>query len=403
MLVRSGSNQDPEGQSGLATLVAELLNKGSVKRSAPQLAQDLGQIGAEYDANASTDFTMISASGLSMQAAPLLNTFHEIVTQPAFSDVEVERMRKQVTALIQKRVDSPERFVELAFADFLFGNHPYGRPSSGTVKSIEGIKKKNIIQHYLRYFRPNNAMLAVVGKYTPEFAKQIETTFETWAKRDVPPTTFPAVQPPQGLQIRLVDKPGLVQSQVRIGHLGIKRKNDDFVAIRLANTVLGGAFASRLNSRIRKDLGLTYGVSSQFDARQDRGPFEITTFTKNETVGQLVTESLKLLTAFKEEGVTSKEVEATKGYLKGIFPTTIETPEKLASNLLLLRFYDIPDSYLNDYLSTVDRLSTSDVNRTIKKYFDDKNLKVVVYSSAPAVEAQLKSLGTVEVKKASDY
>lgn len=403
MLVRSGSSQDPQGQSGLATMVAELLDKGSGKRTAPQIALELGQIGAEYDASASSDFTMASASGLSTQAVPLLNTFHEIVTQPTFSDIEIERMRKQITALIQKRVDSPDQLAEAAYIDALFGPHPYGRPPSGSVKSIQGLKKKNIIQHYLRYFRPNNSMLAVVGKYTPEFAKQIETKFGSWAKRDVSPVVFPEIAPPQGIQIRLVDKPGLVQSQVRIGHLGIKRNNEDFVGVRLANTILGGAFASRLNSRIRKDLGLTYGVSSSFDARLDRGPFTITTFTKNESVGQLIGETLKLLTGFKDEGVTKAEVEAAKGYLKGIFPAAIETPEKLASNLLLLRFYGISDAYLSDYLTNVGRLSTSDVNRVIKKYFDDKNLKIVVYSSAPAVEAQLKNLGPVEIKKASEF
>lgn len=403
MLIRSGANEDPAEQSGLSMFVAELLDKGTKARTAPQIAQDLGQIGAQYDASAQADFTSVTASGLSMQAEPLLKNFLEIITQPAFSDIEIERMRKQIVAQIERRVDTPEQFVNVAFADYLYGEHPYGRPVSGTAKTVAAIKKKNIIQNYIRHYRPNNSLLAVVGKYTPEFAKKIEDSFGAWEKRDVTGPTFAAVAPIEGVQIRLVDKPGLVQSQIRMGHVGIQRKNDDFVAIRMANTILGGAFASRLNSRIRKDLGLTYGVSSSFDARLDRGPFEISTFTKNETTGQLIGEALKLIKEFKEGGVTAKEVDAVKGYMKGIFPTAIETPEKLASNLLLLRFYGIPDSYLSSYIQTVDRLSTSDVNRAIKKYFDEKNLKVVVYSSAPAVQAQLEAIGKVEVKQAADY
>ncbi len=403
MLVRGGASQDPEAQSGLASFVAELLDKGTAKRSAPQIANDLGQLGAAFDASASEDFTMITASALSMQAEPLLQNFVEIITQPAFSNAEIERMRKQIQAQIARRVDSPGAFAAVAFADFLYGSHPYARPNSGTPKTVSGIKKKHLIQTYIRYFRPNNSILAVVGKYTPEYAKKIEESFGAWQKRDVPAPTYPQIPPIEGVQIRLVDKAGLVQSQIRMGHLGIKRQNEDFIALRMANTILGGAFASRLNSRIRKDLGLTYGVSSQFDARMDSGPFEISTFTKNESTGQLISETLKLLKEYKENGATSKEVETVRGYLKGIFPTAIETPEKLAMNLLLLRLHGIPDTYLTQYLREVDRLSTSDVNRVVKKYIDDKNLKIVVFSSAPAVQKQLEAIGKVEVKKASDY
>ena len=172
--------------------------------------------------------------------------------------------------------------------------------------------------------------------------------------------------------------------------------------LRLANTILGGAFASRLNSRIRRDLGLTYNIGSHFDALQDTGPFEISTFTKNQTVGQTVSETLKILSDFKANGVTSDEVDSTKGYLKGIFPSAIETPEKLAFNLMILRFYELPDTYLTNYLRNIDRISASDVNRAIKKHIDDKNLKVLVYTSAETVLPQLEPIGKVEVKKAQD-
>ena len=402
MLIRTGSSQDPAGESGLASFVAELLDKGTVKRTAPQIAQQLGQMGADLGASAALDFTSISASALAPQAEELLKNFTEIVMQPAFSDTEIERLRKQTLAEISREVDSPDAFANKAFDAYLFGSHPYGQSPLGNIESVKAIKKKNIIQHYLRYFRPNNAILAVVGKYTPELAAEIEKSFGAWSKRDVPAPVFGQVPPIEGVQIRLVDKPGLVQAQIRMGNLGIKRKSDDYIVLRVANTILGGAFASRLNSRIRRDLGLTYNIGSHFEALQDTGPFEISTFTKNQTVGQTVGETLKLLSEFKAKGVTSDEVDSVKGYLKGIFPTAIETPEKLAFNLMILRFYQIPDTYLTNYLREVDRISSSDVNRAIKKYFDDKNLKILVYTSAETVLPQLEPLGKVEVKKAQE-
>jgi zinc protease len=406
ILVKSGATADPTGQEGLDSFVAEMLDKGTAKRSATQIAKDLGLIGAEFDASASYDYSLISASAISTQAEPLLKNVLEIATEPSFSDAEIDRVRKQTLAGIQRRVDNPDAFADLAFNDFLFGAHPYGKPVSGTAKSVAAITKRNLIKQYLRNYRPGNSLLAVVGKYTPELRAKIESSFGAWENREVSPLVLPVVEEPTNVQIRLLDKPGLVQAQIRFGHLGISRSSPDYLALKLANTILGGAFSSRLNDRIRKELGLTYTIGSSFDARQDRGPFEIETFTKNASVGQTISETLKVLERFRTDGVSTEDVERTKGYLKGIFPASIESAEKLAFNLLILRLYGISDSYLGDYLSNVDRLSKSDVNAVIKKYIHPNKMKIVVYTSAPEVMEQIKAIapqtGNLEVKKATD-
>ena len=400
MLVRSGSAQDPKGQEGLSMMVAELLNKGTSKRSATQIASDLGNLGAEFEASASHDYSVISASSLSPNADALLANVLELVTMPSFPDAEIERTRKQALAHIARLPDSADAFADLAFQSYLYGDHPYGRPSSGTLASIKDLKKKNIIQAYLKTYRPNNAILAVVGQVTPELRQKIESGFGTWQKRDLP---TPELQKPpkiEGLAIRVIDYPSLTQSQIRIGEMGIKRTDSDFLALRVGNTILGGAFSSRLNDRIRKDLGLTYGINSGFDARMETGPFAVETFTKNATVGQAVKESLAVVEKFKTEGATPEEVARTKGYLKGIFPAAIETPEKLAFNLLLLRHYGIPETYLTNYLRDIDNLSAGDINRAMSKALDTKNVRVLVYSKASDVVPQLEPIvgvGKVEV------
>ena len=404
LLVRTGAIHDPEGLSGLSSMVSEMIDKGTTKRTAPQIAADLGQIGADFDASTSSEYTLVTTSALSTKADALLANLYEIVTEPTFSEAEVERLRKQTLASIQRLEDNPGAFSGVAFRNYLFGAHPYAHSVPGRIKTVGNIKKKNIIQHYLRYYRPNNSILAVVGKFTPELAAKIEKDFGAWQMRAVPPTKFDPAPAIKGRQVMLVDKPGLVQAQVRFGHLGIARKSEDFVAVRLANTILGGAFASRLNNRVRRDLGLTYSIQSSFDARQEPGPFEIETFTKNESVGQTINETMQVLSEFRNKGPTSAEVDAARGYLKGLFAQAIETPEKLAMNLLLLRFYGVSDSYLTHYLSELDGLSTSDVTRVVKKYFDDQNIKVLVYSSASAVQGQLKALQSELVeRKASEF
>jgi zinc protease len=403
LLVRTGSVSDPVGQEGLASLVADLLNKGTSKRSATQIADELGRMGAEFDASASYDYSVVTASGLSPQAEALLNNLVEIVTMPSFPEAEFKRSVAQAQSQIARLVDSPDAYADLAFASYLYGSHPYGRPTIGTAKSIAALKKRNVIQAYLRTYRPNNAILAVVGQYTPELQAKIEQSFGAWEKRDLPDAKPTEVSKIEGLGIRVIDYPSLVQSQIRIGQLGIDRKDPRFLPLRLGNTILGGAFASRLNDRIRKDLGLTYGINSTFDARMERGPFVVETFTKNASVGQAVTESLKVLEQFKEQGATSEEIERSKGYLKGIFPAAIETPEKLALNLLLLRHYGIPDSYLTNYLRDIDALSRGEVNRAMSEALDTKNIRILVYSKASDVVPQLEPIvgqGKVEVLEA---
>jgi zinc protease len=402
MVLRSGSAMDPANQAGLSAFVAEMLDKGTRSRKAPKIADDLGKLGAEFDATAALDYSHVTMTGLSKNGDALATNLIELVTQPAFSDDEIERTRKNILAQLERRMDRPDSFASMAWEKDLYGTHPYGTPILGYIKTVKELRKKNLIQYYLHNYRPNNAILAVVGKFTPELKAKIEKEFGTWQKRDISTASFEAPKPLQGLELQVVDKPGIAQAQIRMGHLGIRRANEDFLALRVANTILGGAFASRLNSKIRIELGLTYSISSHFDARQFVGPFEISTFTKNETVGQTIAETLKLVSEFKNKGVTREELERAKGYLKGIFPTAIETPEKLALNLQLLRLYGIPDQYLTHYLHDIDKLSLSDVNRVIHTYFDDKNIKAVVFTSAKEVVPQLEKLGKVEVIKAAD-
>ncbi|MCM2282056.1 MAG: insulinase family protein, partial [Bdellovibrionaceae bacterium] len=321
LLLKTGAASDSAAFPGLSLFVAEMLDKGTAQRSATEIADEFGRIGADFSAGATPDSTAISASSLSMHADRMIALFAEVIMQPTFTESEVTRMRKQILSAIQKRVDNPESLTETAWDDFLFANHPYARPLLGTTRSIQAVKRKHVIQHYLRQYRPNNAILAVTGKLSPEMMAKVEQTFSSWEPRDVPELVYPAFPAIEKIQIRLVDNPALVQAQIRIGHKGIRRKNEDFIALRVMNTILGGAFSSRLMDKIRKEKGLTYSISSSFDARMDHGPFDISTFTKNESTGLTITEILKVLETFRKGGVTDEEVKRAKGYLKGVFPT----------------------------------------------------------------------------------
>lgn len=406
LLVKGGSSIDPADQSGLTAFVADLLDQGTAKHTAPQLADALADLGSEFEGSVTSDYALFGCSALSSDAGALADLFTEILTQPSFAAEEVERTSKKTIAQLKKRIDSPDAFIDLAWDESIFGpNHPYSHPVNGTVKSVQQFKRKNIIQHYLKFFRPNNSILSVVGKITPEVRTKIEESFGHWEKRNITPPTLPDVPKVEGMQLLVVNKPGLVQSQIRIGHPGIKRNDPDFLTLRVANTILGGAFSSRLVNHVRRDLGLTYSISSAFDARQGQGVFEVSTFTKNQTLAKTIEESMVVLNEFKNKGVSEEEVNQAKGYMAGMFPTSIETAEKLAFNLMVLRLYGISDNYLRHYLGNLADINADQVNRAIKAHIDPSNVKMVTFSSASDVAAQLKTLKgvNVTVKKASDY
>jgi zinc protease len=391
LLTKVGARQDPAGKEGLNTLTAKLLEQGTQSHNANALADELGQLGTEINIEPGNDFTVVTMDALVNSTDKLITLFSDITLNPAFTDGEVARAKSQIVASQQKKVDDPSSYANDAFDGFLFQGHPYANDVTGTPKSVRKLKKQDVIRHYLTNYRPNNAMLAVVGRFNKDLEMKVTEAFKKWTAKPIKPFASSEPKAITGLEVKLLNKPGLQQTQIRIGEFGIRRADEDFLKLRVANVALGGEFGSRLNQRVRDDLGLTYSVYSYFDSRADRGPFAISTFTKNETAGKTLDESLKVLNDFAEQGITEAELKAAKEQMIGQFPRAIETSDRLAYNILVLQFYGIPLSYLQDFNKNVTAMSLADVNEAIKKHLDPKNLRVLVYADEKKVGPQLSA------------
>ena len=403
LLVKIGQSNDPDGKSGLTSFVAQLMSRGTQNYKAPELAEELGKLGTEFSASVDTDYTLFSMGTLSQHEDRLLELFGEIMGRQSFNDNEIRRLKRQTVSSIKKSVDDPSSFADILYEAYIYGPHPYGRTINGTVSSVRSIQRKDIIRHYLKYFRPNNATLAVVGNFDKDIKSRLEKHFADWTKRDTKAEPLPEVEKVEGRKIRLVNKPDLVQAQIRLGHIGIKRSDPDFLKLRVANTILGSGFVSRLMDEIRDNLGLTYSIRSQFHSRLWEGPFVVSTFTKNKTVGKTVQETLRIIEEFKEQGVTEEEVNSAKNYLLGVFPQAIDTPEKLAFNLLILDFFGISRDYLDNYVDNISDITTQEVNQAIKKHFTPENIKILVYANSQKVIKQLKPVGEIESRVYSEF
>lgn len=379
LFIKTGSMQESSDRAGLNALTAYLLEQGTQTRDALKIADDFGQLGTNLEVTPGSDFTTLYADALSSDALNLMDLFSEVAISPSFKESEVARIRSQMIAGLKKKIDNPSSFTDEKMDQFIYGNHPYGRDVNGTEEALNAMKKQDIIKHYLTFYRPNNSSLAIVGNFDESYEQKVQEVFNKWTKRTVPSVSAEAPPASDALQVKLLVKKGLQQTQIRIGQVGIERKSADFLQLRLANEVLGGSFASRLNQKVRDDLGLTYSIYSNFDARKEKGSFDISTFTKNETAGKTLDETLSVLGSYAEKGADEREIGAAKNQLVGQFPRAIETADRLAFNLLALDFYGIPVEYLTTYNKNVSALKSKDAMMAFKKTVDPSKVKVIVY------------------------
>jgi predicted Zn-dependent peptidase len=403
LMIKSGSSQDPAGKEGLAGFTAAMLEKGTQKRSALQISDDLEQIGSGFEASVEPDYTMLSTSALSFYKGDVLKQFAEIILQPSFTNAEIERYRKIVLGSLQKIADQPEQFTDYLLPGFLFGKHPYGHEASGMPHSVKALKRVDLQKFYTEHFAPGNAVLAVVGQYDDAWKESMTKTFEAWKAKTSDQKDLPDFPEWKGREFLLVDKGDLNQAQIQIGFKGIPRNIPEYLELRAAIKVLGESFGSRLFDEIRVRRGLTYHIHAWFDPRLKPGPMGIYTFTRTDKIQETVEETLKTYKKFVDEGVTDAEVDTVKALMRGQFPRTFETPEALARQLLILNRFGISPDYLTHYLENLQAMNKEKINNTIRKYFDTDNLRILVYAPKGKAETGLRKLGKLEVKSYKEF
>ena len=396
-MVMAGSVYDPKGKEGVSYLTSELLSRETRRRNATQLADDFAQMGTSLANQVGGESSTFSAGTLSYHRDQLFSLLRETLLEPKFSNQEFRRVKKEVLGYIDKRSDNPSRFASLQFSRLIYGDHPAGHSSYGSRRSLRALKRRDVIRFYKRYYRPNNTIMFITGDFSTSFLKKVKDEMGQWRQRKAPLLKLKPISQNKGLKIRLVHKPGLKQAEIRIGHLSIPRGDESYFPLRMATSVLGGSFSSRLNQRVRDDLGLTYSIYSSLQAKKHWGVLGVSTFTRNDKVGKMISETLQIYRKMAEDGVSAKELEDNKALWAGRFPRQIETSESLVHNLMTLRLYGISDSYLEDYLYNVNRLRLSQVNFAIKQYFQPQNLSILVYADSTKVLKQLQKIGSVEV------
>ncbi len=392
-IVKSGAVTDPTGKEGLAFITASLLRKGTKTRNADQISEALDGIGASYSASASLDYSSGRAEFMKKDIANGLDLFSDLLINPSFPEEEVKKIIAQRIDATKASKDQANSVIGLYYNAFLFGSHPYGRPTFGDEKSLPTITRDDVVKFHAANYVPSNLILAVVGDFTAaDMEKMVDAKFGGWTSTVKPAATkLAADKTVPGKRLLLIDKPDSTQTYFMVGNVGVARDNPDRVAIDVVNTLFGGRFTSMINTALRIKNGLTYGASSDFDERKVPGPFFIRSYTRNETTEKALDMTLEVLKQLHEKGITEEELASSKAYIKGTLPPEmIETSDQLAALLTQLRFYGLPDSEINSYYGKVDAVTLPDTKRIIQTYYPEQNLTFVLIGKASEIAPMVK-------------
>lgn len=393
--VEAGAARDPSTAPGLATFTATMLQQGAGARSALDVADEAAFLGAQLGTTAGFDGASASIHVPRRRLEAALDLLADVVLRPSFADSEVARQRELRAAQLVQQRDEPVSVANVAFPAIVYGReHPYGHPLNGTDSATARLGRESVAEFYRTYYRPNGARVLVVGDVTlAEARRLIAARFAGWERGDVPAFPSPAAAPPAAARtVYLIDKPGAAQSVVRIGHLGPARTTPDWFALEVLNTILGGAFTSRLNQNLRETRGYTYGAFSQFVPRRLSGAFVALASVVTAKTDSSLIEFLKELRRIRDEAVTPPELAKAKAYLTLGLPGDFETTGGAAARFREILSFGLPLDYYDRYLDRITAVTAADVQRVARQYIDPDRFDIVVVGDKSKIEAGIKAL-----------
>lgn len=384
---------------GLASITAEMLTKGTINRSATEIAEEIDFVGGSINAGSDWDGSYISLSVLKKHLNTGIDILSDVAQNPVFAEDELARVKEQRLSSILQSKDDAGHLSDKKFNKVVYGELPYSNPAEGTEVTVKNITNKDLKEFYKMNYYSGNLIIAFVGNITKEEALKItEEKFSNLPKDGMNRVNSFKYSETTGIKnVYVINKPGAVQSNLRVGHLGIPRNNPDYIAVTIMNTILGGYFGSRINYNLREKHGFTYGARSYFNPHLYSGDFSVDTDVRNEVTDTSVSLILEELKRIITEEVTDEELETVKNYMTGVFPLQLETANAVASRVINLKLYNLPKDYYSKYISAINALTKQDILDAAKKYIHPENTTIVVSGDAGAVKDKLAKFGEVLV------
>jgi len=395
LLADAGAVSDPVGSAGLAQLTARLLLEGTSSGDGGTITDQFERLGASIEAHADWDVASVSMTTLTERLDEAFALLGRVLRAPEFNNREVERLKQERLAeLLQLRAE-PRGLADELFSRFLYdGSSRYAQPDGGDEASVRGLSRESVVRFYEQRYSPSSMTLIVAGDVqTTQIEQLARKVLGDW-RGNVTVGSSTMDDPARRTRaVHIVNKPDAPQSELRIGHLGIPRRHPDYFPAVIMNAVLGGLFSSRINLNLREVHGYTYGASSYFDWRRQRGPWVVATAVASDVTHAAAAEVIKEIERIRLAEIKEDELTLATSYLDGVFPIRFETTGAIAGALSTLVAYELPDDWYDEYRERVRNVTVGDVLIAAERHLRPEALQMVVVGNAAAVRGGLEALG----------
>ena len=393
LVLRAGAVDDPRDKAGRASMTADMLTEGAGSRNSLELADAIDFLGAQLDATAGYHTFGVDLFTPIAKLDSALAVMADVVLRPTFPQAELDRQVKdRLTTLLQWR-DEARRLNSVMFSRTLYGDtHPYGIPMIGDERTIRGLGIDDLRAFHQEFFHPNIATLIVVGDVKAATAlPKLEKAFGAWKPGTVSPPRLPEIHQVAERRLIIIDKPGAAQSEISVGRIGVPRATEDFYALLVMNSILGGSFTSRLNNNLREQHGYTYGAYSRFEFRVLPGPFIASSAVQTAVTDKALGEFMKELNGILEP-IPEAEIERAKNYVALGFPGDFQTVRQIAGQLGMMVAFNLPDTFFNGFIGKILAVTRQDVERVAKKYIDPTKIDIVITGDRNQIEPGIRAL-----------
>ncbi len=393
LMLRSGGLYDGD-KPGLAEMVADLLTKGVEGKSAFDIANETDFIGGRIGAESTSDFTAVTVSGLSKYSGQLLRTLTELALRPTFPEEELAKLRQRYLSSLRSQRQNPGEMADLLRRKLVYGENGYGFIK--TEESVAAIAREDLVAFHEAHFAANNASLAIVGDFDRKaLLKEIDATLAKWEPRELEPLpemVFPEIS---GVSIHVVDRPGSVQSTIRVAQQSVARADPDALELRVVMSILGGGGSGRMFRNLREDKGYTYGAFSYAANAARFGAIVTSVEVRNEVTEDAVRQILLELERIGE--IEESELSLHKRYLTGNYILSLESAGATASRVQEIDIYGLEPSFYRDYVGRLANMTSESAEALALRRVESENLVVAIVGDAASIAPALEQFGPVTV------
>ena len=398
-ITAAGALFEPASTPGLASITAQMLREGTKTRTSLQIAEQSAQLGAEISAAAGfgSTTTVINASGLSDNFDQWFALTNDLLLNANFPAEELNRLKQRLKAQLRQQRANPNFLSNERFSKAVYGSHPAASVSA-TNDSIDAITSEMLTKWHQERYTPQNTILGITGDVkATEIVPKLEKALAVWKKTDLKEVLPPNPKPIASKKVFLVDRPGSVQTTVVLGNIAIDRRDPDYVALTVANHILGGGPAARLFLNLREEKGYTYGVYSSFTALKYPGPWRAGGDVRTEVTEGAMTEFMKEFQRMRDEKVPASELEEAKRAIVAGFALSLERPTELLGYAVVRKIYGFPPDYWDMYPAQIMATTAEDIQRVARKYINPENLQAVAVGDVSKIKPVMEKYGSVEV------